>query len=79
MRDRITSVQLAILDTKQSRAKQLEAQLDAIHDEVAELLEIRPGEMIRGRWSAMDYIVDFLSGCYAPAKLADKLGIEVAP
>jgi hypothetical protein len=40
MKTDITSVQLAILETKRDRTKLLLAQIDAIHREAAEILEL---------------------------------------
>lgn len=40
MKTSVTSVQLAILEMKRDRTKQLLAQIDAIHREAAELLEL---------------------------------------
>jgi hypothetical protein len=66
MKTSVTSVQLAILETKRERTKLLLAQIDAIHREAAELLELD-----RDCDGAIDCaLADFLEGS-APTTAAE--------
>lgn len=73
MKTQLTSVQLAILDSKQSRGRQLNTQEEALYQETLHLLELE--DEVHGR--AHDLVVDFLNGSFTPAQLAAKLSIEV--
>lgn len=75
MRTRITGVQLAILDAKQSRAAQHQEQIDRIDADIANLLEIDRDTSVQGT----ELIARFRNGWLTPAQLCAELRIEVAP
>lgn len=77
MRQRITLVQVSILETKRLRTMQLMAEIDAIHRQASALLELD-----RDTDGEADCILaDYLSGCtYAPIEtLLEPLGVELVP
>lgn len=77
MRTRITSVQLAILEVKRQRTMQLMAEIDAIHRQASEILELE--SEIDGEADCI--LSDYLTGCaFAPIEeLLEPLGMTVTP
>jgi hypothetical protein len=77
MRQQITSVQLAVLDSKQSRAKELYRQLDELHVQTCELLGMDMSlrhVSVLGSY-ARDAVHNYLTGEYTPVMLCRVLGI----
>jgi hypothetical protein len=77
VKTRITKVQVSILETKRQRTMELMAQIDAVHRQAAELLELD-----RDSDGEADCILaDYLGGCaFAPIdELLEPLGLGVDP
>jgi hypothetical protein len=72
MRRSITSVQLAILEIKQTEAAKAIARLDELHKAAQLLLEI--GEF---DGHADDHLADFLNGDCTAAELLERIGVSV--
>lgn len=75
MKTRVTSVQLAILDTKQLRAEHLLQSIDALNDEITALLEI---DLDCDDEALIGHVNDFLNQRYTARELCASIGIEVA-
>jgi hypothetical protein len=78
MKRQIGKAIVAVLLLKQQRLQRALHEISVVEDQIRELLDVKPGEIVRGH-QATDYVVDFLNGTQEPLELCRLLEIEVTP